>query len=242
MLVSERQKVGLTQRQLANPSLSLSHSLIALLESDSRGKRGRGLRREQLWYLIRQLKLWPPKSDRFLEAAGHEVDRSDEEERIIQEHFDFDELWVFARYILDPDDEWFRVVRNNLVKRGVTYRYFTENKTTFLNLVHRLKKEGVQKKILTNQLECTIAPAQFFISSFAIYLKKRQLLYCCGTKLHEGRAEKFYAMHSSEASRLLEMLRKWRDSLNIQQTICLNPLERIHPNHKRSQFVPEEGN
>lgn len=240
MLASERQRANLTQRDLENKKLKLSHSFIALLEQSERGKRGRSLDRGQVWYLIRTLKMWPPKCDRFLEAAGHEADRSDIEERDIQEHFDFDELWVYARYILDPDDAWFRVVRDN-IKRGVTYRYFTEDKTTFLNLMRRLERERVSKQVLKTQLECTIVSAQFFVSSFALYLKDRQLQYCCGTKLHEGRAEKFYAMHGSEASRLLEMLRKWRASLNIEEPIRLDPLRRIHPDPKQSQFVSGPG-
>ena len=240
MLVSERQRVGLTQRKLSNSKLNLSHSFIALLESDSRGQRGRSLTRSQVWYLIDRLKMWPPKCDRFLEAAGHEADRSEEEERDIQEHFEFDELWVYARYILDPDDAWFRVVRENIAERDISYRYFTEDKTTFLNLLHRLAKEGVNEKKLKTHLECTIVPSQFFVTSFAIYLRNRQLRYCCGTKMNEGRAEKFYAMHTSEASRLLEMLRKWRDSLHIEQSIPLDPLRRVYPDPKKSQFVPKE--
>lgn len=240
MLVSKRIEAELTQRDLADPDQGLSHSFIALLETDRRGKPEPTLTRTQVWYLIRKLKIWPPDSDRFLEAAGHEADRSAREELDIQELFDFDELWVYARYILDPDDAWFEVVYNNIIgSRAVTYRYFTEDKTPFLNLICRLSEAGVDRKLIESRLECTIVPSQFFISSFALYLKDQRPRYGCGTKLHEGRAEKFYAMHPSEASRLFEMLRRWRDSLRHQHDIPLAPLHRIHPHSRRSKFVTE---
>lgn len=240
MLVSKRTEADLTQRDLANPDKGLSHSFIALLETDRRGKAEPTLTRGQVWYLIQKLEIWPPDSDRFLEAAGHEADRSAKEELDIQERFEFDELWVYARYILDPDDAWFEVVYNNIVgSRAIAYRYFTEDKTPFLNLVYRLSEAGVDETLLKSRLECTIVPPDFFISSFALYLKDKRPRYGCGTKLHEGRAEKFYAMHASEASRLFEMLRRWRDSLRREHDISLSPLRRIYPEPKQSKFVAE---
>ncbi len=242
MLVSRRNEIGMTQRKLAERT-NLSPSFVALLELDQRGRPEPSLSRTQIWNLVCELKIWPPACDRFLEAAGHESDRSAIEELDVQRELEFDELWVFARYPLDAEDAWFQVVHNNIVNRRIAYRYFIEEEIPFLNLLHRLKAKKVSEKVLESQLECIVVPNQFFVSNFALYLntRERRATYCCGTKLHEGKAEKFYAMDSSEASRLFQMLRRWRDSLHHEQPIRLSALRRVHPTTGRSEFVPNTG-
>lgn len=233
MLARYRKGAGLSQRDIASPRHELSYSLIAMLESGRRGAREVILRREQVWYLITRIKLWPPECDRLLEAAGHATDRTAAEEQDIQRHYSFQELWVFARTILDPDDSWYSVVKANL-GRGAVYRYFTETPTVFHNLASRLKRDGVRPAILKSQLECTILPRELFVTNFAIYKRgDGDDIYCCGSKPASGRGEAFYTMHISEAHRLYEQLHEWRGVINLQRPIPLSPARRIHPHPER---------
>jgi hypothetical protein len=142
-----RRNAHLTQRELENRQIGLSYSFIAQLETGLRGKDKVPLTRDQVWYLIRRLELWPwpsryPNCDDLLEAAGMTIDRTPAEELDIQELAKFNELWVFARIPLDPDPHWYEIVKNNIVKRCVIYRYFTESPAVFHNLLALLKREA----------------------------------------------------------------------------------------------------
>lgn len=237
MLARKRNAAGLVQREVANPGLGLSYSFIAMLESGKRGKKQVVLSRAQVWYLVTRLQLWPPECDEFLRAAGHAVDRSSKEEQDIQRHYSFRELWVFARTILDPDDEWYQIVKSNILNKNVTYRYFTETSTTFLNLYERLKRDRVREADLKSHLECTLLPRQLFIMNFAIYKQDDHKIYCCGSKPAHGKGEAFFTMHSSEADRLYEQLHDWRGIINLEHTIPLDPARRVFPKPDRvSEF------
>lgn len=219
----------LTQRQLGSKEHGLSGSLIAQIETKARReKRVHTLERDKVWYLIERLHIWPPDCDEFLEAAGLSPDRTPEEEMRIQSQFIFDELWVFARHMLELDNAWFKVVRANIV-RGISHRYFTEDETSFLKLVQRLEAGGVSAEALRERLECTLVPRDFFTANFAIYVKDGMAKYCCGTKAQDGKAARFYAVHSSDASRLYEMLQRWRLRLDTGKPVPLAPLRRTYP-------------
>lgn len=239
LLVRFRNRAGLSQKQLADKSRGLSASYIAMLESGRRGvsRRGSILHRATVWSLVKTLKLWPPDCDAFLNAAGHEVDRTQSEEQEIQKDFDFQELWVFARIILDPDEKWYDVVANNILRRGIPYCYFTDDEERFDALRRKLEKSaGRNRKILSERLECIVLPEELFITNFAIYNPGRQNMYCCGTKPEFGKAARFYTLHSSEAHRLHETLRKWRQCVKNERRIVLRDARRIFPDPKRAVF------
>ena len=227
LLSRMRKNARLTQDALANPKLNLSSSLIAMLESGDRGKQ-KPLKREQVWYLITEMKIWPPECDLFLRAAGLATDRSEEEELDIQERYDFSEIWIFARVILDPERKWFDVVAKNITERNVTYRYFTSDDDIFNNLIMKLEAEcGVPSELLEKRLECYLLPEETFPTNFAIYNPGEPNMYCCGTKTEHGKAVTFYT--SSEGSRLYEWLKKWRNRINGGQDIRLRNALRIFP-------------
>lgn len=238
-----RKAAGKTQHQLANPNLNLSASLIAALETGERGKQ-KSLSREQIWYLVKEMKLWPPECDQLLEAAGLSTDRFESEELDIQEKFDLREIWIFARSILDPESKWFDVVARNITERGITYRYFTADDDIFFNLLRKLKDYAktrcISDKVFDERLECFLLPEEVFSTNFAIYNPGEPNMYCCGTKTEHGKAVMFYT--SSEASRLYEWLKKWRNRIRGEQPIRLQDALRVHPdaeNIRRSQFTKE---
>lgn len=233
-----RKSAGLTQDALANPDLNLSSSLIAMLESGDRGKQ-KPLKRDQVWYLIKEMKIWPPDCDLFLWAAGLSTDRSEEEELDIQELYDFKDIWIFARVILDPERKWFDVVAKNITERNITYRYFTSDDDIFNNLIRKLRAEcKVPLEVLEKRLECYLLPEESFPTNFAIYNPGEPNMYCCGTKTEHGKAVTFYT--SSEASRLYEWLKKWRNRINGGQDIRLRDALRIFPEPlTRSTFTKD---
>jgi len=237
ILRQHRENKKLSQQEIANKDLKLSASYIAMLERGTRGKSGRRLTREQVWYLIKAVEIWPPECDKFLEAAGLDTDRSEREELEIQRQLDFKELWVFSRHILDPDKDWFEVVKNNIVKRHISYRYFTEHNTSFLQFLRRLKQEAnLNDTQLQRYLECTLLPRELFLASFAIYIVGADDLYGCGTKPVYGKAQRFYTMHPSEAVRLHEFLAKLRLQLNVQEPLVTDEIRRIYPNKSKSDL------
>ena len=241
LLARCRKASGLTQRDLENKDLGLSYSFIAQLESGLRGKTRVPLSRVQIWYLVRRMGLWPwpskqPNCDALLESAGMSIDRSAAEEQDIQKLASFDELWVFARVLLDPDEQWYQIVKDNITKKGVVYRYFTESPAVFHNLLARLKHDKIPAKHLNPHLECTLLPREFFVMSFAIYVRKQDN-YCCGTKPVDGRAEVFYTLHSTETARLFELLREWRNNLNVNHPVTLSKARRVFPTAHQSVFV-----
>ena len=240
LLAAYRHDARLTQRGLANDKLDLSYTFLAMLE---RGKRGRGevaLRRDQAWYLVRRLKLWPPKCDHFFEAAGLAADRTASEEQDIQRLSTFKELWVFAKSILDPDDAWYDIVRENILKKKVIYRYFTETSIVFKNLLNLLRRSGASEKVLRSHLECTLLPTELFVANFAIYRRSAEEIYCCGAKRAYGKAIAFYTMHESEALNRFEQLQEWRSAINIEHDIRLRHAQRIYPSELRSAFTSLE--
>lgn len=236
-----RKTKGLTQQQLANPDLNLSSSLIAMLESGERGKH-KSLTRKQVWYLVTKMNLWPPDCDRLLEAAGHDTDRTEDEELDIQAKYDFQEIWIFARVILDPYQPWFDVVADKIIKKGVIYRYFTVDTSSFQNFLNRLRqKPGGSEDYLNQHLECNLLPEELFLTSFAIYNPgNKQNMYCCGTKAGYLKAERFYTMHVGEATRLNDILFRWRQRLNTGSLIPLKYCRRVYPEIKRSDFTSED--
>lgn len=200
------------------------------------------LSREQVWYLIKKLEIWPPECDLFLEAAGLDSDRVRKEELDIQRHFKLRELWVFARVILDPDPEWYGVVSENVLKKRVRYCYFTSSDTTFRFLLNKLENEvGENLEVLRECLECILLPEELFITNFAIYNPgDGDSMYCCGTKPVHGKAERFYTMHSSEGDRLYEFLRNLRTRLNTKLDIYLQDAHYIYPGETRIKFTSTE--
>jgi transcriptional regulator with XRE-family HTH domain len=239
LLVRFRNRAGLSQQQLADKTRNLSASYIAMLESGRRGvsRRGSILPRATVWSLVKRLKLWPPDCDALLQAAGHESDRTQLEELEIQKNFDFRELWVFARIILDPDDKWYDVVATNILRRGIPYCYFTDDEERFDALRRKLgKSAGRNRRVLSERLECIVLPEELFITNFAIYNPGRQNMYCCGTKPEFGKAARFYTLHSSEANRLYETLRKWRQCVKNERRISLRDARRIFPDSKQAAF------
>ena len=227
----------LTQRALANPALGLSSSYLAMLEREDRQSKGQKLTREQIWYLIRRLGIWPPVTDDFLTKAGHSTDRSDDEERYIQENMEFTELWVFARQVVDTTEKWTEVVRKNL-NRGIRYIYFTEESGEIYvqNLLDRLLKGGLSEEFLEKNLECYSLPSQMFVTNFAIYVRPKPAShYGCGTKLEEGMAESFFTMKGSETTRLHELLRGLQQHCLGNKVIKLDPMTRFFPNSRSTQ-------
>ncbi len=244
LLASYRKRKGLAQKQLANPKIGLSSSYIAMLESGKRGflssrPKSKPLTREQIWYLVQTLELWPPELDKFLELSGHTSDRSKEEEIDLQKRKIVKELWVFARKILDPDPEWCNIVANNML-RGASYRYFTSDDAAFYSLLRELKNRSINDQLLQESLECNLLPQELFLTNFAIYNPGKVAMYGCGTKSEHGRAERFYSLHDSEVIRLFETLSGWRQRLSNQQDIYLSDARRIHPYPARSKFCAPE--
>jgi transcriptional regulator with XRE-family HTH domain len=232
-----RKRKGLSQSQLSSADHDLSASYISLLERSQR--RGKTLNREQIWYLCMKLELWPPECDIFLEAAGHSKDRSFAEELDIQKNFKFEELWVYARRILDPDPEWFQVINKNVLENKVKYLYFSNADTRFRLLLNEFQEKASKDQIaeLPNYLECIILPDEFFITDFAIYNPGRSNMYCCGTKPEYGKAEAFYTMHPSEALRLYQLLLFFRESLEAGTVISLKEIRRIYPENRLASSV-----
>jgi transcriptional regulator with XRE-family HTH domain len=231
----------LTQEELSDEKLHLSPSYIAMLEREARPKReGRSLlSRQQLWYLIEKLSIWPPELDQFLEAAGHSAERTEEEELLIQRRFDLKELWVFARIIRDPDRDWYDVVRDNIFRKRVVYRYFTEDPTAFELLRRKLEHDSRRNpRILVDRLECIRLPGQLFITNLAIYNPGRPDMYCCGTKSEHGKAHRFYTMYSSESFRLFELLSAWRTRIYLGQEIRLAKATIVFPLQRKVSHTP----
>jgi transcriptional regulator with XRE-family HTH domain len=243
LLVRFRNRAGLSQQQLAERDLGLSASYIAMLESGKRGVSGRGaiLPRQTIWFLINKLKLWPPDCDAFLEAAGHTSDRTQAEELQIQENFEFDEIWIFARVILDPEQSWYKVVANNILKRKISYCYFTDDQERFEALRRKLDKDaGRNRNVLMDRLECILLPGELFFTNIAVYNPGRQNMYCCGTKPEFGKGARFFTLHASEANRIYETLRKWRLSVKNERRIFLQDARRVFPNDRQSLFGSAE--
>lgn len=237
LLATARNNAGLNQRELAEDApRGLSHSYLSLLEKGTRS--GASLTREQLWYLVERLEIWPPFFDEFFLAAGQDPDRSKEEEQKIQRSAQFSELWAFARENIDPDPGWFDIVKSNIVGRGISYRYFCPTHTTFARLVQELREAKVSKQIIEDRLECLVLPDQFFIYNFAIYVGKD--LYGCGAREVHGKAETFYTMHPTAAMRLFERLNSLRNSVRIGDSIYLEPAKRFHPEPKMKSIFTSE--
>lgn len=227
-----REEHHLSQRDVAE-LIGLSPSNIAMVE--------KGIRppptRDKLLRLIQAIELWPPESDAFLLAAGHDPDRTPEEELHIQRHFTFSDLLVFARIIMEANGRWYDVVRRNLVERGIRYCYFTTREQEFSELKAKLDRDRVGKHTIDTQLECIILPEPLFVASFALY-KYESGVYCCGTKPgSSGRAEVFYTIDPSEALRLYSQIVGWRESIHRAQPIVLDAPRRIHPTESVSAFT-----
>lgn len=246
LLAQFRIRRGLTQEQLAAPDQHLSASYISMLEQAQRGKARKRptLSRQQVWRLAERLDLLPPDCDAFLEAAGHSRDRSAEEELSIQRRFPtqaqapLKQMFIFARVLLDVTPEWYATVKENILRHGVSYHYFTtKDDPTFDELLDHLQRDaGRDRPVLQERLECIYLPEELFVSNFAIYNPGRPNMYCCGTKPEHGRAAVFYTLHISQADRLYEMLTKLRKRLLMERPILLDPVQRVFPDNRTAVF------
>jgi transcriptional regulator with XRE-family HTH domain len=249
LLAQFRTRLGLTQEQLAAPEHKLSTSYVAMLEQARRGtsEKRPALSRHQVWCLAEKLDLLPPDCDAFLEAAGHSRDRTAEEELSIQRRFPtqkhepLKQMFIFARVLLDVTPEWYATVKDNILRHGVKYHYFTtKDDPTFDELLANLQRDaGKNRTILQDRLECIYLPEELFVSNFALYNPGRPNMYCCGTKPEHGRAAVFYTLHLSQADRLYEMLVKLRKRVLMEQPILLDPAQQVFPNHRTAVFAHE---
>lgn len=211
LLADERRAAKLKQEDLADV-LGVTSSYIGLLEAGERGKQN-PLTREQAWKLIRRMKLFPPKSDKFLEAAGLSPFRTEREELEIQKKYpDLKELWIFARVIRDVDPYWYEVVREN-IKLGIKYCYFTTSPTKCRKLYNKLGQDGLSKDLIDTHLECFVFPERLFLANFALYNPQEKNRYGCGAMAEDGRGVAFYTYESGEAERLYLILEDWRTSV-----------------------------
>lgn len=132
------------------------------------------------------------------------------------------------------------------MERETIYRYFTADDDIFLNLLEKLKvyakAQHIPDNVLNTRLECFLLPQEVFPTNFAIYNPGEPNMYCCGTKTEHGKAVMFYTSSESEASRLYDWLKKWRNRIIGEQPIRLQDALRVHPesNHtRRSHFTKE---
>ncbi len=224
-----RHKHGFTQDQLENRKLSLSASLIAMLES---GKRT-SLTRDQAWYIVNAMRMTPAEADSLLEAAGLSTLRSEEEELDIQKYFEgLKEIWIFARVIRDKDSLWFDVVSTNIFTKKAKYCYFTSRLGNFKDFHARLRESKPDNiDDIDKYLECYLLPEELFISNFAIYNPGRPNMYCCGCVTEHGKGVAFYT--SSECSRLFELLEDWKGTLDRGDSISIGAAEKVFPSPRQ---------
>lgn len=205
-----RRESNKTQGELAE-SLGLSSSYIAMLESGDRGNKN-PLTHDQVRVLIEKMEIFPPKSDELLEAAGLSTFRTEKDELRIQKDYpDLKEVWIFAKVIRDVDEDWYEVVKKNIM-RGVKYNYFTTSQTKCRKLYNRLKREEVSINLNQN-LECFIFPEKLFMANFAIYNPSEKNRYCCGAVFEDGKATSFYTLEKTEGELLYLILDEWKTSI-----------------------------
>lgn len=211
-----------------------SVSGVAMMEQGRRPP----LSRENLIRFIRINRIWPPMSDDLLSRAGHNADRSEDEEIHIQRNFPFSELYIFARHILEPKGRWYDAVLYNLTERHIRYFYITSEPGPFFQLRDKLKGDSaLEAHMIDTQLECVVLPEQFFVSNFALY-KYADGVYCCGTKRDgEGRAISFYTAEALDAERLYQQVKHWVDDVHRGKPIRLGTAKRVHPSQSESVFI-----
>jgi len=222
-----------TQGQVGR-ELDLSTSTVAMIEQGNRPPLSRG----HIVRFVQLHRIWPPLSDDLLRLAGHDADRTPEEELHIQRNFAFTDLFVFARHILEPTGVWYDVVLHNLRERRIRYCYLTSDPGQFFELRQRLQEDaGLDSHFIDTMLECIALPEQLFVSNFALY-KHEGGVYCCGTKRDDsGRAIAFYTKAPEDAKRLHEQLLQWIGAVHEGRPIHLGKATRVHPKKSESVFV-----
>lgn len=240
---------GINQQEIADLVGGRTASFVQKIEA---GDRGHDFTREDVWKIISHLEVWPPDCDDLLRNAGFSADRTGDEEQEVQRRMPFAELWVFARRILDPDGEWYDVVKRNL-QEGRHYRYFTSDRQPFVRLLRALRKDlslhdQDAEPILCERLECFVLPEDLFLSNFALYIPptpdidrgrmpQMSRIYGCGTKPIRGRTDVFFTMNEDEAEDLFKVLQGWRDRAIRGEDIFLRPMSQVFPNTTESKFT-----
>jgi transcriptional regulator with XRE-family HTH domain len=253
LLAAFREKLNLTQAELAD-RCRLSQSSIAALERPLRGTKKKEQRikwvdRTYVQQFIEKLDLWPPESDELMRAAGLTTDRERDEELFFQKSQRCRSLWIFAREILDYESDFYKIVLENLKRKEhpVRYTYFVPDGTEFGLLLKKLKADlGSNAGSLEKHVTCYILPEPLFIFNFAIYNpeieiyslpkaeKLRHTMYCCGTKSELGKADTFFTVHTSEAYRLYDWLKGWKNRLNLGERILLQGGEKLFPEDRKA--------